>query len=60
MSTDATPAPAAPTRERAAYDLAYTPDGTSWTSRENLTDILERELLGPRDGDEEIIDVNPE
>jgi hypothetical protein len=60
-----TPTPATPTgehapRERAAYDLSHTPDGTSWTARENLTDIIEREILGPRDGDEEVLDVSPE
>jgi len=60
MSPSATPDAAPTPRERAAYDLALTPDGTSWTSRENLTDILERELLGPRDGDEETLDVSPE
>ena len=47
-------------RERAAYDLSHTPDGTSWTARENLTDVIEREILGPRDGDEEVLDVSPE
>ena len=60
-----TPTPATPTgehapRERAAYDLSHTPDGTSWTARENLTDIIAREILGPRDGDEEVLDVSPE
>ena len=29
------------------YRLEYEPDGSSWTARENLADILERELLGP-------------
>lgn len=30
----------------AAYRLTYQPDGTSITVRENLVDILARELLG--------------
>ncbi|MBP6525823.1 MAG: DISARM system helicase DrmA [Dermatophilaceae bacterium] len=60
MGPSVTPAAEQAPRERAAYDLSRTPDGTSWTSRENLTDIVERELLGPRDGDEEILDVSPE
>lgn len=42
------------------YRLAHEPDGTSWTARENLTDILTRELLGPRDGDHEVIQDLPE
>ena len=33
--------------EPPSYRLEYEPDGRSWTARENLADILERELLGP-------------
>ena len=33
---------------------AHEPDGPSLTARENLVDILERELLGPINGPEEI------
>ena len=36
------------------------PDGRSWTARENLADILERELLGPLNGPEEVIDGVPD
>ncbi len=40
--------------------LAHEPDGRSWTARENLTDILRRELLGPADGPDEVIEVAPD
>jgi hypothetical protein len=43
-----------------AYRLEYEPDGRSWTARENLADILERELLGPANGAEEVIDGGPD
>jgi hypothetical protein len=42
------------------YDLSFAPDGRSWTVRENLSDILQRELLGPADGDTEEIDNPPD
>src|SRR5438309_2138789 len=42
------------------YRLEYEPDGTSWTARENLAGILERELLGPMNGAEEVIDGAPD
>jgi hypothetical protein len=42
------------------YQLAREPDGRSWTARENLADILERELLGPMYGPEEVIDGTPD
>ena len=42
------------------YQLEHDPDGSSWTARENLADILERELLGPMNGPEEIIDGAPD
>ena len=41
------------------YQLAHVPDGTSYTVRENLVDILERELLGPTGGPEELLPVSP-
>jgi coenzyme F420-reducing hydrogenase delta subunit len=41
------------------YQLTYEPDGTSYTVRENLVDILERELLGPAGGPEELLPVSP-
>ncbi len=45
--------------EKPRYPLTYSLDGTSYTVRKNLADILARELLGPADGDEEVIDVSP-
>ncbi|GGJ17951.1 DISARM system helicase DrmA [Paenarthrobacter histidinolovorans] len=42
------------------YELTSAPDGSSWTDRENLTDILERELLGPAHGDDELLDAQPD
>lgn len=48
------------TRSRPTYDLRHEPDGRSWTVRENLTDILERELLGPSRGPEEQVEVPPD
>ncbi|UQX12137.1 hypothetical protein [Candidatus Mycobacterium methanotrophicum] len=33
-----------------SYALNHQPDGTSFTVRENLVDILQRELLGPVHG----------
>lgn len=44
-----------PARPRPEFRLAHEPDGRSWTARENLADILERELLGPAGGPEEIL-----
>jgi hypothetical protein len=46
--------------EPPSYRLEYEPDGRSWTVRENLADILERELLGPANGPEEVIDGAPD
>ncbi|MET8208355.1 DISARM system helicase DrmA [Streptomyces sp. NPDC005373] len=43
-----------------AYRLAHEPDERSWTARENLVDILERELLGPANGPDEILDGVPD
>lgn len=41
------------------YELEWEPDGTSWTARRNLVDILERELVGPSGGDEELLPESP-
>lgn len=41
------------------YELTYTPDGSSYTVRENLVDILERELLGPIHGPDELLPFSP-
>lgn len=45
---------------RKPYELKDDPDGTSWRARENLTDIFERELLGPADGIHEEITERPD
>ncbi|GLX98732.1 DISARM system helicase DrmA [Herbidospora sp. NBRC 101105] len=42
------------------YRLEHEPDDRSWTVRENLTDILEREILGPANGPEEVLDGVPD
>jgi len=54
MTTPRTPV------EQPSYRLENEPDGRSWTARENLVDILERELLGPAYGPEEVIDSAPD
>ena len=54
MTTPRTPV------EPPSYRLEHVPDGRSWTVRENLADILERELLGPANGPEEVIDGSPD
>lgn len=43
-----------------AYRLAFEPDDRSWTARENLVDILERELLGPANGPDELLEGVPD
>ncbi len=45
---------------RPAYELSFAPDGTSRTARDNLADILRRELLGPADGDDEVLAMPPD
>ena len=54
MTTPRTPV------EPPQYRLEHEPDGSSWTARENLADILERELLGPMNGPDEVIDGAPD
>ena len=39
--------------------MTYDPDGSSFTVRENLVDILERELLGPIHGPDELLPFSP-
>jgi hypothetical protein len=60
--TEATTTADAPLRRRTRppYELRHEPDGRSWTSRENLSDILQRELLGPAGGRNEILDGPPD
>lgn len=41
------------------YKLTYEPDGSSFTVRENLVDILQRELLGPIHGPDELLPFSP-
>lgn len=52
--------PPAGTPQAPPYRLALDPDGRAWTARENLVDILERELLGPANGPEEILEGVPD
>lgn len=42
-----------------SYELNYELDGTSFAVRENLLDILQRELLGPIHGPEEVLPFSP-
>src|ERR1022692_2475842 len=49
-----------PTAQEPPYRLKYEPDRRSWTARENLVDILERELLGPANGPEEVLNGAPD
>ncbi|MGH3786675.1 MAG: hypothetical protein ACRDRG_09025 [Pseudonocardiaceae bacterium] len=49
-----------PQDKRPEYRLVHEPDGRPWTARENLVDILERELLGPANGPEEVLDGVPD
>ena len=44
---------------QASYGLNYELDGSSFVVRENLLDILERELLGPIQGSEEVLPYSP-
>jgi hypothetical protein len=44
---------------RATYVLSHALDGTSLAVRENLADILERELLGPIHGPKEVLPFSP-
>lgn len=60
MSPTATSAETESSGGRPEYRLEHTPGGRSWTARENLVDILERELLGPANGDEEELDGSPD
>ena len=61
MSTPrTTTAAAAKTPVAETYPLKREPDGRSWTVREDIVDILERELLGPLNGPDEILDASPD
>ncbi len=42
-----------------SYELNHELDGSSFAVRENLVDILERELLGPIGGPEEVLSFSP-
>ncbi len=43
----------------ASYELSYELDGSSYAVRENLVDILQRELVGPIHGPEERLPFSP-
>lgn len=45
--------------EATAYELTHELDGSSFSVRENLADILQRELLGPINGPEELLPFSP-
>lgn len=47
------------TSTASGYVLNYPVDGTSFSVRENLVDILERELLGPIHGENELLPFSP-
>lgn len=51
---------ARPREEKRENPLALEPDGRSWTARENLVDVVERELLGPLGGPEEVLATSPD
>jgi len=44
---------------QASYELNYDLDGSSFAVRQNLADILQRELLGPIGGPEEVLPFSP-
>lgn len=44
---------------QSSYELNYELDGSSYAVRENLVDILQRELLGPIHGPEERLSFSP-
>lgn len=44
---------------QASYELSHELDGSSYAVRENLVDILQRELLGPVRGPEETLPFSP-
>ncbi|WP_036372941.1 DISARM system helicase DrmA [Mycolicibacterium austroafricanum] len=48
-----------PKEPSSGYVLTCEPDGTSFTVRENLVDILQRELLGPIHGPDELLPFSP-
>ncbi len=54
-----TEAPIESTGLQASYELKYELDGTSFAVRQNLADILRRELLGPIHGSKEILPFSP-
>ena len=42
------------------YELNEPLDGSSWAVRENLAEILQREIHGPLYGDNEVLSVSPD
>ena len=49
----------APIPAETGYALSFPADGASFSVRENLVDILERELLGPIHSEEELLPFSP-
>jgi hypothetical protein len=60
MTASVTKAARSGREEQPEYRLAREPDGRSWTVRENLANILERELLGPANGPDELLNGTPD
>lgn len=52
--------PVGKTYEREAPMPPLAPDGSSWTARESLTQILHRELVGPANGLDELLPNKPD
>ena len=42
--------------ESKIYELGYPLDGSSYACRENLQDILRREMMGPSNGENEVLE----
>lgn len=53
------PEPKLKSAARKEYRLDMPLDGKSYAVRENLQNILERELLGPSDGEDELMEISP-
>jgi hypothetical protein len=48
------------TGSQASYELNFDLDGSAFAVRENLVDMLQRELLGPIHGPEEVLSFSPQ
>jgi len=56
---DVTETSGQPAVPEVSYGLNYELDGTSFSVRENLLDVLQRELLGPIHGPDEVLPFSP-